>query len=172
MIKKKVTNTPGGTRKTSSAKKAQKKTNHSTEKALIQSSIALQKVVVDVGKKFDKLSSEIEKLLQLFEMSAKTLAEKEVDLTQEKKQYKEIINKLDSLVDQNKVLARGVTMEQERNLPELKIPGVSQRLEAPKGPMHIISHQAQDKTQKENINLRDYQKSILSQEKRFKPLPR
>ena len=137
----------------------------SPEKALVHNSIALQKVVVDIGRKFDKLSGEIEKLLQLFELSAKTLAEKEVDLTTKKKQYKEIIDKIDNLFEQNKVLARGVTLEQGKRLPELKIPKLPPRPNM----QQQVPQQAQEQ---QPTNTNGYQKSIISQDKKFKPLPK
>jgi len=47
-----------------------------TEKILIENFIALQKVITNLSIKFDKLTNQISSLLELFEVSAKTLAEK------------------------------------------------------------------------------------------------
>ena len=78
----------------------------SADKLLIQNFVALQKVMVNLSIKFDGLSSQISKLLNLFEISAKALAEKGVEMPENKK----IIEKLDNISEQNKVVARGLTL--------------------------------------------------------------
>jgi len=49
-----------------------------TEKILVENFVALQKVMVNLSIKFDNLSGQISKLLELFEISAKAFTEKEL----------------------------------------------------------------------------------------------
>ena len=79
------------------------------EKALLENFISLQRVMTNLAVKFDSLSDNISKLLQVFEISAKSFAEKapgEGD--------KEFLDKLNVLLDQNKVIAKGITMMEEK----------------------------------------------------------
>lgn len=79
------------------------------ERMLIENFISLQKVMTNLAVKFDNLSSQISKLLELFEISAKALAEKD-SLVEDKK----VMGKLDALIEQNKVIARGVALIHEK----------------------------------------------------------
>lgn len=96
-----------------------KKTNMSKDElqqALIDNFISLQKVMANLSVKFDELSTNMSKLLQLFEISAKTFAEKYsmqeaapsnlVDTT--------FIKRLDTLLDQNKVISKGIMLIEEK----------------------------------------------------------
>ena len=80
------------------------------EKALIENFVSMQKVLTNMTIKFDSLANQISKLLDLFETSAKTLAEKDINLNQTSTDSKEILNKVDALLDQNKTIARGMLM--------------------------------------------------------------
>lgn len=86
------------------------------EKVLIENFVSLQKVLTNLAVKFDNLSSQISKLLELFEISAKALAEK--GALGEDKTYKRAAEKLDSLLEQNKIIAKGIALLHERNQPE------------------------------------------------------
>jgi hypothetical protein len=79
-----------------------------TEKILIENFVSLQKVMTNLAVKFDNLSGQISKLLELFEISAKSLAEKGL-LSEDQK----VMGKLDSLIEQNKVIARGIALIHE-----------------------------------------------------------
>ncbi len=99
--------------KISSSSKPQVKSSlgniSSIDKALIENFIALQKVMTNVSVKFDDLSGKISKLLEVFEISAKSLAEKDFkDFI--KVNDKEVLEKLDSLLEQNKIIAKGLIM--------------------------------------------------------------
>lgn len=87
-------------------KKVIPKTNQ-TEKILVENFVALQKVIVDLAEKLTNLSTQTSKLLGLFETSAKTLAEKGFE------DNKGIVQKLDALLDQNKILAKGISLLHE-----------------------------------------------------------
>jgi hypothetical protein len=83
------------------------------ELALLNNFVNLQKVLTNLSIKFEDLSNNISKILQLFEISAKSFAEKysggmggESD--------KEFLRKLDALLDQNKTIAKGIMMMEER----------------------------------------------------------
>jgi hypothetical protein len=81
------------------------------EKVLVENFVSLQKVMTNLAVKFDNLSDQISKLLELFEISAKTLAEKGA-MGDDKK----ILEKIDSLLDQNKVIAKGIALLHERSI--------------------------------------------------------
>jgi len=86
------------------------------EKVLIENFVSLQKVLTNLAVKFDNLSSQISKLLELFEISAKALAEK--GALGEERMDKKAAEKLDSLLEQNKIIAKGIALLHERNPPE------------------------------------------------------
>ncbi|MBM3232760.1 hypothetical protein FJZ18_01175 [Candidatus Pacearchaeota archaeon] len=79
---------------------------------LIENIVILQKVQTDMAEKFSKLSDQISNLLVLFEMAARNFAGTPANQTNEKD--KEFLDKIDKLLDQNKVLAKGLTMMEER----------------------------------------------------------
>jgi hypothetical protein len=81
---------------------------------LIENFISLQKVMTNFAVKFDNLSTQISKLLELFEISAKALAEKDYSLG-ENKEDKKVVEKLDSLLQQNKIIAKGIALLHESN---------------------------------------------------------
>ncbi|MFC1710880.1 hypothetical protein ACFLZJ_01860 [Nanoarchaeota archaeon] len=89
------------------------------EKTLINNFIALQKVMTNFAMKFDDLSKQMTKLLDIFTISAKALAEKDFDIMS-KKDHEDILKRLDNMSEQNKVLARGLTLLHEK--PDMAIP--------------------------------------------------
>jgi len=86
------------------------------DQALLNNFINLQKVLTNLTLKFEGLSTNIEKLLQLFEISAKSFAEnnQNINLTNEKESDKDFLKKLDSLLDQNKTISKGILMMEEK----------------------------------------------------------
>lgn len=97
--KRKKTETP---KKTTSSKEE-------LEKTLMENFVGLQRVLTNLAVKFDALSDQISKLLQLFEISAKSLAEKQ-PLEPVMERDKGFLKKLDTLLDQNKTIAKGLTL--------------------------------------------------------------
>jgi len=87
-----------------------------TEQILIENFVSLQKVMTNLAVKFDSLSGQISKLLELFEISAKTLAEKDYSIKSEPD--KKVAEKLDNILEQNKIIAKGITLLHESNAPE------------------------------------------------------
>jgi len=86
------------------------------EKKLIDNFVNLQRVLTNLSIKFDSLSDQISKLLQLFEISAKNFAEKTSGLSIEggREKDKEFLDKIDTLLEQNKTIAKGITLMEER----------------------------------------------------------
>jgi len=118
------------------------------EKVLIENFVSLQKVMTNLSIKFDNLTKQISKLLELFEISAKALVEKDFDLEKGSKD-KKIIEKMDNLLEQNKVIARGLTLMHEK-IPEK--PGYP--------PVQIPQQMQQPQIPKSQITTEGYQKSI------------
>ena len=100
------------------------------QQALIENFITLQKVMTNLSIKFDSLSDQISKLLDLFEISAKAMAEKDFetkedifspkaeqdfkDKTFTNKTNEELTEKFNILLEQNKTIARGFTLMNEK----------------------------------------------------------
>jgi regulator of replication initiation timing len=69
----------------------------------------------NLSEKFDKLTKNISKLLEIFESSAKTISEKDFNFqTQGPVEIKELTQKLENLIEQNKLIARGFTLFNEK----------------------------------------------------------
>lgn len=87
------------------------------EQILVENFVSLQKVMTNLAVKFDNLSGQISNLLELFEISAKTLAEKGYPSGDEKID-KKVVEKLDNVLEQNKIIAKGIALLHENNLEE------------------------------------------------------
>jgi len=99
------------------------------EKVLIENFVSLQQVMTNLVVKFDNLSNQISKLLELFEISAKVLAEKGV--IGEEKTDKKVVEKLDSLLEQNKIIAKGIALLHERGSAQYPPTQPMQRIQYP-----------------------------------------
>lgn len=124
-------------------RKSSPKKNLDVEKALIDNFVSLQKVLTTMAIKFDSLSTQISKLLELFEISAKSLAEKGYSF-----EDKKIAEKIENLLDQNKTIAKGVALLYEKERLQKEIP--QQEIRMPMQPMQreiprTISTQPQEK---------------------------
>lgn len=84
----------------------------SLEKTLVKNLVELQKINLDLTEKFDKLATEISHLLALFEVTARNFAKNAPAGDYEKD--KDFLEKIDKLLDQNKTLAKGLTLMEER----------------------------------------------------------
>lgn len=82
------------------------------EQKLIENLIELQKVHTTLAEKFDKLSDQITQLLGLFEMAARSFGEQPSNQVAEKD--KAFLDKVDKLLEQNKTIAKGLTLVEER----------------------------------------------------------
>lgn len=84
------------------------------QQAMIQNFILTQKVMTNLAEKLDSLSDQTSKLLALFEISAKSFIEKGSEGGKLVKEDKDLLDKIDRLMDQNKVIAKGLTMIEEK----------------------------------------------------------
>lgn len=103
-------------------KKENTNSGQKMEQVLIENFVSLQKVMTNLAVKFDSLSGQISKLLELFEISAKTLAEKDYSIKQEPD--KKVAEKLDTLLEQNKIIAKGITLLHESNSTDYPVQNV------------------------------------------------
>ncbi len=80
------------------------------ESKLLENMIKLEKVHTDLAEKFDKLTKEISGLLALFELAAKSFSKQQPGRVDSDKEFFE---KIDKLVEQNKTIAKGLTLLEE-----------------------------------------------------------
>ena len=80
------------------------------EQTLLDNFVSLQKVLTNLAIKFDSLSDQMSKLLELFEISAKSFAEKSSETDMDGESF----DKLDTLLEQNKTIARGIMLIEEK----------------------------------------------------------
>lgn len=99
---------------------------YEVEREIIKNLVELQKVHTNLAEKFDKLSNEISHLLTLFEITARTFT-KNAPIGEEKD--REFLEKIDRLLDQNKVLAKGITIMEERMREKMYSNQIQQREE-------------------------------------------
>ncbi len=106
----------GVKKKSSPRKSSRAKSSHSgkrTEKLLVENFVSLQKVMVNLSSRFDDLSHQISELLKLFEDSAKVIVKGEIEKKNEDNNDKKILDTMVSLLDQNKIIAKGLTLMYE-----------------------------------------------------------
>ena len=110
--------------------------------------------MTNLSLKFDNLASQISKLLELFEISAKNLAHKNFGVESGNKDNKEITAILDNLIGQNKIIAKGLTLMHESNSPQLN---------KPQHPKNLTEQGHSRQRQPAEVN--EYQKSVSSNQK-------
>lgn len=96
--------------------------NEDVNKLLLENFVELQKIFSNLAVKFDDLSDNISRLLQLFELSAKSFADKPIKAPGVDEEF---LKKLDSLLDQNKTISKAITMMEERVRNRTSIPSIS-----------------------------------------------
>jgi hypothetical protein len=103
-------------------KKTQKRTSTKSDinKKILENFVELQKVNTELAIKIDKLTHNISDLLELFENAAKSFSSHPAVRDSEKD--KEFLNKIDKLLDQNKTIARGLTLMEEKVRERIKSP--------------------------------------------------
>jgi len=94
------------------SEKQSKKSHEEINQILIENFVHLQRVMSDQAVKMDKLAESITNLLQLFEMSARNFMSSPVIADTEKD--KEFLDKMDALLQQNKTIAKGLTLMEEK----------------------------------------------------------
>ena len=161
-------------------KVVKKKTNRKktvfkdTNKLLIENFVSLQKVMTNLSSRFDELSNQISKLLELFELSANALAKKEIKFETPPIDEKKILQGLENISEQNKIIARGLTLLHEPKGEFVEEP-TPQAQPKPPTPQPQQAPQPGQST----IDLQGYQRSISSKPqgnqppvRRFRPLPK
>ena len=103
----------------SAEKREGKEAGKSTADLLFENFIALQRVLADVSVKLTGLTEQISSLLKLFEASAKSFKEKK---EQQKTEIKGVKEKLDELVEQNRTIAKGMSIVEEEMAAEKSKP--------------------------------------------------
>ncbi len=93
----------------SSKHKDRRMTAREREELLIENFVGLQKVMTTLSIRFEKLSENINRLLEVFEESAKNLVSGKPHESD-----KDLLKKIDSLLDQNKTIAKGLVMIEEK----------------------------------------------------------
>ena len=144
------------------------------ERALIENFIGLQKVMVNLSVKFDELSNNISKLLNLFEISAKALAEKDLTMEKTERDDTKILKKMDNMFEQNRILARGLTLINVKLDEEPGYPNVQRPMQpTPQFPLNNPpSHPEKTTMPVEKTGMTGYQESILPPKQTFKKLPK
>lgn len=94
-------------------KKGKNITNKDIQIGLLNNFVSLQRVLTNLTSKFDKLSSDISRLLNVYEEAAKVFAEK-VQSGNIPNDEKDMLKKLDILLEQNKTVAKGLTLIEEK----------------------------------------------------------
>lgn len=95
-----------------SKEKEKRKSAEELNKILLENFVNIQKIMILQTEKLDKLSNNITQLLNLFEMSARSFMERPEIKDSEKD--KEFLEKLNALLDQNKTIAKGLTLMEEK----------------------------------------------------------
>ncbi|MCL5730273.1 MAG: hypothetical protein M1165_01750 [Candidatus Pacearchaeota archaeon] len=129
---------------------SQKSSN--VQKMLIENFVSFQNVLVDVSSKLNNLTDQISKLLELFEESAKAFMEKDLKFVGGGSD-KDLSGKIDRLLEQNKIIARGITLLHESSPAQQPQPMPAQQMQPPQ--------QAQPFT-KDPGGINRYQRSISS----------
>jgi hypothetical protein len=115
IVKKEISNNPIKKEIPNFVKKESvNNSNPKVEQVLIENFVSLQKVMTNLAVKFDNLSGQISKLLELFEISAKTLADKDYAIKTEPD--KKVAEKVDAILEQNKIIAKGIALLHEREM--------------------------------------------------------
>ncbi|MEK6927883.1 MAG: hypothetical protein AABX11_05620 [Nanoarchaeota archaeon] len=91
--------------------------SHSINEVLVQNLIELQKVHTHLLEKIDKMNNQLSHLLTIFEVAAKNFGENPLNQNSEKD--KEFLNKIDALLEQNKTIAKGLTLMEEHTREKL-----------------------------------------------------
>lgn len=106
-VKKKSSTSSKPSPKTSSKDSS---SEEKVNKILIENLVSLQKVLTNLSVKFDSLTKRLDGMIDLFEESAKTVVKGEINTMEDSKHTKKVLGKMDKLFEQNKLIARGLTL--------------------------------------------------------------
>ncbi len=96
---------------------SKKMTAKQREELLIENFVGLQRAMVNLSVKFEGLADNMSKLLEVFELSARDQLGKST-----KEEDKELLNKINSLLDQNKTIAKGLVLIEEKVRDRVPVP--------------------------------------------------
>lgn len=96
------------------------------DRKIVENLVSLQKVHADLAEKFDKLSDQISSLLNLFETAAKTFTKQPAFEAGDRD--REFAEKIDMLLEQNRTLARGISMMEEKIRMSYEQPKMEERI--------------------------------------------
>jgi hypothetical protein len=122
-------------------KRASSTRHHTLETSLAENIIQLQKVHTDMAEKFDKLTKQISSLLALFETTARSFATNPNIKMAEKD--KEFLDKIDKLLDQNKTIAKGLTLMEHKIREKMYGPINTPTYQAPQQHSQTQNHHSQ-----------------------------
>ncbi|MCH7568893.1 MAG: hypothetical protein IIA87_05740 [Nanoarchaeota archaeon] len=110
------------------SKGPKRKTSERIENKILENLIELQKVHTNLAEKFENLSKQISSLLELFETTARSFATQPHIQMAEKD--KEFLEKIDKLLEQNKTIAKGLTLMEQKMRDKIYGP-ITTRFERP-----------------------------------------
>ena len=96
--------------KAGKASKASNAVTNNTLKVLTENSVALQRVLADLALNLNSLTKELSQLLVLFKEASKTIGEEKAVEGVEKEDKESLLKKLDSLIDQNRTIAKSLLL--------------------------------------------------------------
>lgn len=139
------------------------------EKALVDNFIALQKVMVNLSLKFDSLSTQISKLLELFEISARALAKKDFEPVRKTEEMGKVVEKLDNLAQQAGLIGRGLSLIHE--VSKERQGGINTEQKFFQQPRQMPMQKPMMPQRMQMQQKQGYQKSIASSEPEPKTFP-
>ena len=89
---------------------------------IIESSIALQKVVADLALSLKKLSKDTSDMLGLFKEAAKTISAEKTEDAVKRSDMDELKGKVEELSEQNKIIAKGILLLESALKPKESYP--------------------------------------------------
>jgi len=82
----------------------------STIDIVIENNIALQKIVIDLASEMKKISREVSEMLDMFKEATKSISSEKTESEIKKSDMDELKNKIEELVEQNKIIAKGILL--------------------------------------------------------------
>lgn len=98
--------TKRGTKKSTKSTKASSKGYEKTVRLLIENNVMLQKKLVDLTSSIDGMNKQMGKILHLIEIASTDFSKKD----SEEGGHEDLIEKLESLINQNKTIAKGLIL--------------------------------------------------------------
>lgn len=89
--------------------KSDKMSSKEMQQILIENFVGLQKAMTNLSIKFESLSEQMSRLLEVFELSAKNFS-----TSNPAPDTKDFEDKINAILDQNKTLARGLVLLEEK----------------------------------------------------------